>query len=296
MKCMLAVVALVCISMMSCGEEKAAGPAKNRSEYKMLDVDGRVINIAESGVFLPGIYTDSGNSIKLSNYSIASETITIEKWEKFIEATHNTKWTWPDGFDIKTEIADQKKSPAFNMTWYEAIEYCNWLSSQEGLAPVYELIPAKNNEAGSGTTVVWHKQKDGYRLPTPEEWQNAVIGVRDGAENLKKKRQDEFNAAIASDGRLDASGRDRARVFAVDDIYENNIGLFVNLSQNVCEYTWGFAKAGEESIIRVWQEDSIDEKSIANCEVVEMLPRSLQTIFPDKRAYNATIRVARNRK
>ena len=45
--------------------------------------------------------------------------------------------------------------PVENVTWYDAIAYCNALSQREGLTPCYEV---------SGTTVTWRLSANGYLL------------------------------------------------------------------------------------------------------------------------------------
>lgn len=53
-------------------------------------------------------------------------------------------------------------NPVVNVAWKDAVEYCNWLSIQEGLPPAYQKKFQKW-QAISPTP-------DGYRLPTEAEW------------------------------------------------------------------------------------------------------------------------------
>lgn len=55
--------------------------------------------------------------------------------------------------------------PVENVTWYEAVEYCNRLSESAGLTPVYTI---------EGDTVSWNRSADGYRLLTEAEWEYAA--------------------------------------------------------------------------------------------------------------------------
>ena len=54
--------------------------------------------------------------------------------------------------------------PVDQVTWFNAIEYCNKRSIAEGLTPVYTI---------QGTNVTWNREANGYRLATEAEWEYA---------------------------------------------------------------------------------------------------------------------------
>jgi len=54
--------------------------------------------------------------------------------------------------------------PVEEVSWFDAIEYCNKRSQKEGLTPAYRI---------NGANITWIKNTDGYRLPTEAEWEFA---------------------------------------------------------------------------------------------------------------------------
>lgn len=52
--------------------------------------------------------------------------------------------------------------PVENVSWYDAINYCNALSAARGLTPVYTV---------DGNDVTWNREANGYRLLTEAEWE-----------------------------------------------------------------------------------------------------------------------------
>jgi len=58
--------------------------------------------------------------------------------------------------------------PVEQISWFDAIEYCNKLSQIYGLMPVYTVTGSEETR-----TVTWNKNANGYRLPTEAEWEFA---------------------------------------------------------------------------------------------------------------------------
>lgn len=71
-----------------------------------------------------------------------------------------------------------EKLPVEQVSWFNAVEFCNRLSIADGFNPYYNINKKKcdpeNKNSGTRWTVTVNKDADGFRLPTSEEWEYAA--------------------------------------------------------------------------------------------------------------------------
>ena len=199
----------------------------------------------------------SCNSKDKRNYEFSSELknteipefVFIESGDYTIGSPENEKNRWPkgeedirtvqtEGFYISTtEITEDdyysvmeidaiydryKYLPVVNVSWMDAVIYCNKRSLKEGLTEYY-IIPEKDNLKMSD--IGKNENSNGYRLPTIDEWEIACrAGGRTAYYTGKKIAAEQAN--YKSTGRKSVAS------------YEpNSFGLY-DMSGNVDEWCW----------------------------------------------------------
>lgn len=147
------------------------------------------------------------------SFYIAHHETTFEAYDRFCDETRRGR---PDDRGW-----GRGRQPVIHVDWYDATDYCNWLSEKAGLRPCY---------SGKGKLVSCDFSADGYRLPTEAEWEYGARGGKLSGGYAYSGGDDPGPVAWFAENSED-------RLHLVGSKLPNELGLH-DMCGNVFEWCW----------------------------------------------------------
>ena len=125
--------------------------------------DGQQLNLILPGAFEMGAGRRERG--RRSNEILKEVTLTRAYYLGVHEVTNKQFMAYEPGHDpgfFGRSVLNEEGRPVVNVSWDQAVQYCNFLSRQDNLPPAYEQVDGKWRLIQPVTT--------GYRLPTEAEW------------------------------------------------------------------------------------------------------------------------------
>lgn len=132
---------------------------------------------------------------------------------------------------------DSRKRPVEQVTWYNALDFCNRLSIIFGKEPCYTILVTSIDDQGNNEKkVIFNRKANGFRLPLSKEWESAAKARTNNEWSGTNRVKDlHIFAYYQANSRVNQ----KLQTHIVMDKEPNEWG-FYDMSGNVFEWCWDY--------------------------------------------------------
>jgi formylglycine-generating enzyme required for sulfatase activity len=148
--------------------------------------------------------------------------------------------------------------PVDQVSWYDALVFCNRLSVMAGLTPAYRINGGTNPDRWGTVPTIWNKlphdawnaveivtDSNGYRLPTEEQWEYACrAGTTTPFNTGDNITTDQANYRGTYPYNGNPAGKYRNETTEVGSFAPNAWGLY-DMHGNISEWCWDWFETGD---------------------------------------------------
>lgn len=228
-------------SLTSCGQTESSDESSenltvtNSTEANDMTVPENFVLISGGTFEMGSPESEAWRSADETQHSVTVSDFYMSKYELTQKEYEEVMGNKPSNFS-------GENLPVENISWLDAVTYCNARSEREGLSPVYII---------DGQNVSWDRSANGYRLPTEAEWEYAC---RAGTttpfymENSPSAEEANYyghypylieDNYFSQDNLEVQPGEYRQTTVPVDSFSPNPYGLY-NMHGNVSEWVWDY--------------------------------------------------------
>jgi hypothetical protein len=215
-------------------DELATGQAEAGRQWYITG-QGQTLNILKTPrPLIAGREEKPGATVATHAFALAATEVTLKQFRAFRK-----------NHAVDEAMVTTVDSPVHKVSWYDAAEYCNWLSQHEEFPQEHWCFQRRDGKLEIAPNYL---ERRGYRLPTEAEWEFAC---RAGAETLwcfGEADEELVGRCAWWLGNSHANGV--RRCFPVASLKPNDWGLF-DMHGNVAEWCLESARAQQGN----WNDD-----------------------------------------